>query len=625
MWSINELAKKILSIDLSSGQITKSHGDPQLYRYFLGGRGLDQYYLYNLSAPSTMPFDPENPLIFGAGLLCGTPFPSASRISVDSKNVFSGGVGSTNAADGFSSVLKRAGYGTLIIRGKAEKPVYLYIANDTVEIRPAEDLWGKTTSTTVKSLKKANGNATSVVCIGPAGENLVKGACVIVNGTRAAAKCGMGAIMGSKNLKAVIVKGSGKIQVADQEEFTSLCRKLKAKLKRSTAAKNMSTLGTKFSFKGKNAVCAVTYRHFQDGYVQSLEGYDVESFGRYEEKERFSCNGCPVTCRQTFKIDEGPYAGTQGEAIHCNTIQDFGSKLDINYTPAIIKANLLCNDYGMDIDTTAESIAWAFECWEKGLISENDSGGLQLTWGNHEALMALIELIAYRRGFGNILAEGVRDAAELIGRGTQKYAVTMKGQDLYEDPRIPKGYGLGVALATRGGGHCSGSPLFEFLDEGKGVHNPEDYAGKGDIVAHYERFHAALNSLGVCYFSSTWLGQDLLSEEDYADIVKASTGWNIDATELLEIGERIHNVERLFNALHAGFDRKDDYPIDKFFCEPIKSGPFQGAVLEREQFDSMLDENYAAHRWDERGLPNTDTIKALKLDKLLKHLPDHLI
>ena len=520
--------------------------------------------------------------------------------------------------------MKRAGYGTLIVHGRSDQPVYLYISNDTIEIRPAAEQWGKTVSKTVESLRKANGKKVSVACIGPAGENRFKGACVMINGTRAAAKCGLGAVMGSKNLKAVVVKGGGRVRFADRKKFAVLCTTLRAKIKKAGSSKTFSNFGTKGSFKGKNAVSAITYRHFQDGHVKSLEGFDVASFARYEQKQRFSCKGCPVTCRQTFKIDDGPYAGTRGEAIHCNSIQDFGSKLDIPYTPAIIKANLLCNEYGMDIDTTAEIIGWAFECFEKGLISKKDSDGIELTWGNHEALMTLIERIANRQGFGDTLAEGVKGAAKIIGRGTQDLAVTMKGQDLYEDPRVPRGYGLGVALSTRGGGHCSGAPLGEFIVDSVDSIDPMTHDGKGEMVAHIEILHSVINSLGVCYFTSKWISSELLDEQDYVDLVNAATGWDMDVAELMRIGERIHTIERLFNARHAGFDRKDDYPVDKFFNEPIKSGPCKGAVLDRHEFDAMLDENYAAHGWDEQGLPKIQTLRQLNLDDRLVGLPDIL-
>jgi aldehyde:ferredoxin oxidoreductase len=294
----------------------------------------------------------------------------------------------------------------------------------------------------------------------------------------------------------------------------------------------------------------------------------------------------------------------------------------------------------MDMDTVAESTAWAFECFEKGLITKQDTGGLILEWGAHETLMTLINQIATREGFGDILAEGVKKAAGIIGRG-QELAVSMKGQDLYEDPRIPKAYGLGAALATRGGGHCSGSPLVEFFAGGmasgpimsgratevfetENAVDPAAYKGKAELVAYHERLHGVLNSLGLCFFTSAWEGADLLDERDLAELVAAATGWDLDTAELMEIGERIHNVERLFNALHAGFDRDDDYPAERFFQEPIKSGPFKGELLHREQFDFMLDRNYSIHGWNERGLPTIECLEKLDLPQRLRRLPGYL-
>lgn len=374
--------------------------------------------------------------------------------------------------------------------------------------------------------------------------------------------------------------------------------------------------------------------------MESLKGIDEQAFATYEQK-RFSCVGCPISCRQIFRIDTGPYAGAEGEAIEGNSVQDFGAKLDIRYAPAIIKAHLLCNDLGLDIDTVAESVGWAFECYEKGLLTEKDTDGVRLKWGDHETLISLIEQIAYRRGFGNILAEGVQRASEIIGRGSRELAVSMKGQDLYEDMRLPKGYALGAALSTRGGGHCSGSPMVEFSSHGlatdpltpelvekaygvRTVVDPITYEGKAELVAHHEALHAVLNSLGVCFFVSISESPDLLDERDFADLIALATGWDMDAVELREIGERIHTLERLFNALHAGFDRKDDYPSQRFFREPIKSGPFSGEVLDKQEFDRMLDENYTIHGWNRNGLPTLEVLEKLGLSKLLNRLPENL-
>jgi len=640
MGNLNSLNGRVLKVDLNAGEVSTTEEASEIHRSFLGGRGLNQFYLYNLLVPTTSPLDPESVLLFGSGLLSGTLVPGATRISIDAKNYFSDGVGSASAGEGFSPALKRAGYGTIIVTGKARDPVYLWIDNDVVRIEPAKEFWGRTTSETVDRLRELLGQDVHVACIGPAGENRVRGASVMVNRSRAAGKCGLGAVMGSKNLKAIAVRGSGIIQVAKPKEFGLLCRDVLSKVTRSEAIKTLSAWGTK-SLRGKNAVCGIAFRHFQDGHMRSLEGIDEHAFAQYEQR-RFSCSGCPVCCRQIFRIETGPYAGVEGESIQANSVQDFGAKLDIRYVPAIIKAHVLCNEFGVDIDTAAESIGWAFECYEKGLLTEKDTDGLRLEWGNHETLMNLIERIAHRRGFGDILAEGVQRASEIIGRGSQELAVSMKGQDLYEDMRIPKGYALGAALSTRGGGHCSGSPLVEFALHGSASKplapevaekvygfrtavDPASYEGKAELVAYHERMHAVLNSLGVCFFVSVWESFDLLNERDFADLIAAATGWDMDAVELMEVGERIHTLERLFNALHAGFDRKDDYPCERFFCEPIRSGPYKGEVLHREEFDRMLDKNYEIHGWNERGLPKLETLEKLGLSHRLNRLPDNLM
>jgi aldehyde:ferredoxin oxidoreductase len=504
MWTLRNLTGRVLKVDLTTQETVMFDEDPEVHRTFLGGRGLNQFFLYNHLDSEKSPLDPEISLCFGAGLLSGTRVPAATRLSIDAKNNFSEGVGSTSAAGGVAPSLKRAGIGMIIVEGRAERPVYLSIENGSVRIEPSSEFWGKTTAETVDGLKKRMGKDIHVACIGPAGENRVRGASVMVDKGRAAAKCGMGAIMGSKNLKAIAVRGTQPVRVANSDEFEALCREAWSKVSQSMSAKTLSTWGTKLSAKGKNAVGAIAFRHFQDGFTKSLEGFDENAFAPYEQK-RFSCPGCPISCRQLFRIDTGPYAGVEGESIQANSIQDFGAKLDIRYTPAIIKAHLLCNEYGMDIDTVAESIAWAFECFEKGILTERDTKGLQLGWGNHEVLITLIQQIAYRQGFGDILAEGVKRASEIIGRGSQSLAVSMKGQDLYEDMRMPKGYVLGAALSTRGGGHCSGSPMVEFSSK---EYDAAGYEGKANLVASTERFHAVLNSLGICFFVTTWEGPD---------------------------------------------------------------------------------------------------------------------
>ena len=633
MVDITSLTGKILDLNLSEGKWQFWEENELIYKKFLSARGLSQYYLYQLLKPKDLPFDSKNSIIFGSGLLVGTKAPGATRTNIDSKNLFSNGVGSTNGGEYFSVAMKYTGYGHIRITGKSSKPVYLLIDNGKISLEDAKEIWGKTTSYTVDYIRKQHGNNFHIACIGPAGEKLVRGACVMINKSRAAAKCGMGAILGSKNLKAIAIRGNQIPKIWNEEKYNNLVERAHKKVMDSGTALRMSRWGAKSAVKAKNKVGSVPYKHFQDGYVDNLEGWDEMAFSQYESK-RFGIKGCPISCRQIFQIKDGPYAGLEGEAVESNTVQDFGLKLDIRETTAIIKAHILCNEYGIDIDTAAETIAWAYECYDRGLIDRGDTDGFELNWGNYRSLMELIDRIAFRRGFGSILAEGVVQASEIIGRGTQKYAMAMKGQDLYEDMRMPKGWALGTALSTRGGGHCSGAPIVEFA-AGKSsaemltpelaeklygvatATDPAAYEGKAELVAYHERLHAVLNSLGICFFNSIWEGYELLDEHDIVHLLNAATGWDLDRFELLNIGERIHNLERMFNYKHAGLDRKDDYPPARFMEEKIKSGPYRGEFMDRGKFDQMLDENYRIHGWSNQGIPKAQTLSKLGLKDIV--------
>ena len=629
-WDITKLTGKIIKIDLTHKEISIEKEQEESYRKFLGGRGLNQLFLFRSVRPIIAPYHPENTLLFGAGLLAGTSIPSSIRLSVDTKNAFTNGIGSANCCGKFARELKFAGFGNIFITGKAEEPVFISINDNDISIRDAKKLWGKTVSATTDAIRAEMGEEAGVLCIGPAGENLVRGACVIVDKARAAAKCGSGAVMGSKNLKAIVVRGSGVIEVANREDFSVLSKKALEKIKKSGSTKKLGEDGTLSSGKSKNDIGAIPLKHYQYGFMElgELEKLDKSAFKKYEQN-RFSAPGCPINCRSTYKIDSGVYAGTIGEAMEANTVQDFGYKLSINYPPGIIRAHILCDEYGMDMDTVAESLSWAYECYERKIIDEKDTNGLKLTWGDHETIIKLIENIAKRKDFGNILAEGVKRAAEIIGKDSQEIAMNMKGQDLYETIRMPRGYGLGAALSTRGGGHCSGSPLTEFHSEAlspeiaesvygvRTAGDPSAYEGKAELVAYHERLHAVLNSLGMCFFATVSEAPNLLTWQDLAEIVSAATGWKVDAMELMEIGERIHTLERCFNAIHAGFDRKDDYPPKRFFCEPINSGPNNGEVLNKHKFDEMLNENYSIHGWNENGLPEKERLLELGLSHVV--------
>ncbi|MGV9205829.1 MAG: aldehyde ferredoxin oxidoreductase family protein [Promethearchaeia archaeon] len=627
-WSIEKLTGKILKVDLSRKDVAVRTLDEETYKKFLGGRGLNQLLLFKNIGKSISPLNPNNPLLFSAGMLVGTAVPGATRLSIDSKNYFTNGIGSANGGGNFARELKNAGFGTIIITGKAKNPVYLSIHDKHVSIKDADHLWGKTVDKTVDTIQNDSDRDVNVLCIGPAGENLVRGACVMIDKSRAAAKCGLGAIMGSKNLKAIEVNGNSEVKVKNRESFEKLVEEAWRKVLKSKSTHKMNTFGT-VEVRSKNKIGGVPIRHYQDGFIQET---DLKKIDRYEfkkfEKNRFSAINCPINCRSSYKFKLGEDDQDEGEAMEANTIQDFGFKLNILNPSGIIKSQLLCNRFGIDMDTAGETIAWAFECYQKGIIDEEDTNGLELTWGNYEAVHELIKDIANRRGFGDILAEGVKKASEQIGKDSGEFAMEMKGQDLYETIRMPKGYSLGAALSTRGGGHCSGSPLTEFsmedsseqMEEIYGVStacDPSTYDGKAKLVAYHERLHSILNSLGVCFFSTVSQNYDLMNIEDLSNLISAGTGWKIDRNKLIEIGERIHTLERYFNYMYADFDKQNDFPPERFFKEKIKSGPYKGEKLEKSRFEDMLSENYNIHKWDDEGIPTEDRLEELGLKKYI--------
>lgn len=598
---------QILRIDLAKGGISQESSRKYNER-LLGGRGVNYLLLLKEAEPGVAPFAPENILLFGTGALVGTSAPGANRLNVASKNALTGGIGSGSAGGYFAPELRFAGYDQLIFHGKAEKPVYLWIDDDQVEIRDAEHIWGRTTWEIEEILKEELGNNIQIASIGPAGENLVRSACIIVNRSRAVGRCGLGAVMGSKNLKAVVVRGSRNIQIQNEERFRNAVAKVIKKITNSNTMEGLRRYGTI----GGSPFNAEPFKNFQDDRPSSEVGKKIcgEAFhGMYEIESPPCCFGCPIQCGHSYRIDVGEYAGAYTDKLEANTLADFGYRLAIDYAPAIIKAHALCSQYGLDIDNSSGVIAWAFECYQKGIISLKDTDGLRLEWGNHLVVMELLKKIAYRDGFGDLLAEGCYRASGMIGRGSRKYCIHIKGQELMEAIRPAKGWALGVVVAERGGTHTRGAPLTELAGD-----NPTAYKRKVPLVVYYERLHAVLDSLGICYLTSNWMDPGLPGPDDYAELFSAATGLEMNPEDLMRMGEQIHNLGRIFNIIHANLGRKDDYPHERLMKEPVKTGPFAGELLKREEWDRMLSEYYKLHGWDEMsGWPTRETLESLGL------------
>jgi aldehyde:ferredoxin oxidoreductase len=617
---------KILRIDLTTRQISIESTE-KYAREWLGAKGINWWILYHELKPWVTPYEPANIVAIGAGPVVGTLAPGGARLELDSRNTLTGGVGASNVGGHFAAELKYAGYDNIIVRGRAKTPVYLWIDDDRVELRDAGKLWGKTVWETDDLIKQELGGDEDIctLAIGPGGENLVRGACVIVNRNRAAGKCGMGAILGSKNLKAIAVRGTGTVEVAHPDRFIEAVNDIRDKVLADPVMQICGPGGLYAFLPMKNKTSATQYQGWQHNQLpqEAFEKIRPDIIqGKYKKKD-MGCTACPSACSYFWEINEGPFAGFKSEAIELHHIVELGSKLCIDYAPAIIRADGLLSELGLDLTHVAGTIAWAFECYQFGILTGKDTDGLKLEWGDWGVVFELMRKMAYREGFGDILAEGSRRAADIIGRGSDYYVVDMKGQELYEELRTPMAWALGASVATRGGGHTTGAPCSEqsMISEagkkkwGERYFEKQIIEGKPQMVQYTERIQAIANSLGICMFTGTdWLGASLAAFKELAELYSAATSWETSEEDFRRIGERMLNLEKAFNGLYTDFDRKDDYPVERLFKEPLVDGSDAGFLLKKEDWDKMLDEYYGLHGWDkETGLQTRRSLQDVDL------------
>ena len=622
---------KILRIDLSRGK-TYTFSSTAVNKKYLGGRGVGAWILFNEVPPEIPALDPRNILVFSTGPLTGTSAPSSGRLSLVTKNAVSQGFAYSSAGGHFAPELKYAGYDHLIISGKSPVPAYLIIDNDSVKIESANFIWGKDVWETEDIIKDSFlQTGLQILSIGPGGENLSLCACIMINKARALGFGGCGAVMGSKNLKSIIVKGNKSVEAADPSNFLNNCWESFKKINISIGANSLRQGGT---IDKVNSNFPLPTKNYQDG---NWEGEKVSkvtegNFKRSFEIKRSACFNCTMGCSHFYSIKDGPFAGLIGEGLQTNAIRAFGSNLDIDDPAFIIAANSLCNKLGLHIDEISSTLGWVFECYDKGIITSKDTGGLILNWGKKEVVLELIKRIGYREGFGNILAEGVAKASQIIGKGSQKYAMFLKNTGINEGGiRIKKGWALGIATSTRGGGHLCGAPNTEGKkDLTKKISirrfkiptagNATTYEDKAKLVVWFEKFKAVIDSLGICYFTSYWQS-NLLGPSDYANLFSTLTGSHMNEEDFFKIGERILNIEKAYNTLAMGYSRKDDSFPDRFFKEPIKSGLYKGEYLQIESWNKMLTKYYQYHGWDVKtGWQTKECLEKLGLKKVKKEL-----
>ena len=614
----------ILEVDLTNQTVQRRNLSEHLAYHYLGQAGINARILYDRVSSATDPYSPEAPLIFGVGPLGGTLAPCSGRLSVTFKSPLTGIFGDANCGGHWGSELKMAGYDHIVIAGKARHPVYLWIDNDRIQIRDARPLWGKNTWETDELIREDLGERTAQVAyIGPAGENLVRFAAIICNHARAAARCGPGAVMGSKNLKAIAVRGDRGVQVADKAALQEAVEEAVGAILGDPLYESAKTYGTLAITPLAQALGFLPTRNFQESTFNGAEKLRGEVFlEKYATKHK-GCYNCPVACSRFYKVSDGPYASTRGEGPEYESVSALGAKCGNDNFEAILHANTLCNQLGLDTISTGNTLAWAMECREKGILTQDQLDGLDLRFGNDEAMVELIKKMAAREGIGDLLAEGAHRAAQKIGGADR--VIHSKGLDYPAvDIRGTKGMALSFAVSPRGGDHLKGLSLYEVAPDlyaqdirkeiGINV-TPQywlQYETKAVLMRWHENWHCVVDSLGLCKLEGIALKP--LLPKHFQRMLAAATGWDISVKELEHIGERIWNLERLFNA-REGMRREDDFPPRRLLEEPITTGPAQGERLDRKRYEQMLTEYYRLRGWDpDTGIPTSEKCRELGLD-----------
>lgn len=600
---MNSCLGQILRVNLSTGKISREEVPGDVRKHFVGGRGIGINYLFCELTPGVDPLGEENKLILVNGILAGTNAQGCARWLAMTKSPLTGGIGRACCGGSFGAYMKFAGLDAILVEGSAAQPVYLFIDGTQAELRDARDLWGLDTQETRERLETKHEGRLEVACIGPAGEKLVRYA-TITNGRRTASRCGVGTVMGSKNLKAVAIQPAGPPALHDPPAFKELVRQQVEILKNHPRRQSMSRAGTTVITRNVNTLGVYPVKNFQEGYLKDWEVLGSEAFQKIRVKNA-GCYSCMTRCGQIHEVKEGPYRGAVSEGPEYETIWAFGGLLGNTELGSTVEADDLCDRLGLDTISTGVTISFAFELFQRGILTRSDTGGLDLTWGNHRAMLALVDQIGERKGLGNLLAEGVKRAAESLGRGAEDYAMHVKGLEFGGyDPRGIKGYGLSYATSNIGASHMYGRPREEFY--GQADRFAEE--GKGRFIANAQRQLATEETMILCCFGNSGMTNQLMGE-----LMKAAAGIEelADPACLEQIGERILCLERAFN-VREGFSRQDDQLPRRFVQEALQNaGPSTGMVI--HNLDGLLDEYYDALGYTRDGIPSGEKLEELGL------------
>jgi aldehyde:ferredoxin oxidoreductase len=624
---------RMLRIDLSTRKMAEEVISDDFALKFLGGSGFAAHYVFNEINPDVDPLSRENKLIFAAGPFCGTSFPAGNRYAVASKSPLTGIWGHATASGFWGPELRFTGHDGIIIEGRADSPVYLYVTGNEKRILDARHLWGKMTSETQEIIRSDLGDKkVRVACIGPAGENLVRYACIINDKGCAAGRTGMGAVMGSKNLKAIAVRGDKRVPVASAKFNEDALNTFKAI--REDALSSTPTATAFFHNYGTAAIIPVAdsfgslaIKNYSLGKWKDLRRVDLEALRKVTTSVEY-CYNCPLGCRRAVTIKEGPYAvGENVRGPEYETVGSFGTMCLLASIEAVCKCNQLCDEYGLDTMSCGSTIAFAMECYERGIISKITTGGIELTWGNADTIIEMIAKIAMRSGFGAILAEGSRAAARSIGKEAEGMTTTVKGLEAaMHDPRAEVALALQYAVVNRGACHLHSraediclywAASYPEVTEYKKGTSHFIYEGKPKVVAIGQDIAEIANGLGICHHPMTspsdkWPQPVLTTLAKHYTLL---TGHETSVGDLMGAGERITNLERSFNIL-CGIRRTDDR-LPKKFMEPKKEGAVAGRTSDVER---MLDEYYNYRGWNPNGIPTREKLMDLGMEDVAERV-----
>jgi aldehyde:ferredoxin oxidoreductase len=637
----NGYCNSVARINLTSGQTSfyslKERFGDHIYRY-VGGRGLNSWVLYEEVKGHIDALGPENEIIFGTGPCNGTCVPSSSRFTVTTKSPLSGLLGDSNSGGSFGAMLKYAGFDQIIIEGKADDPVYIFIDNGKIRIRDARHLWGQRVTETRHAIEKEIGDSNvAVACIGPAGEKLVRFASITSDLGRTNGRCGVGAVMGSKNVKAVVVRGTKGVKIAHPDSLLNIMKQFyKAWLSDPAIYDGLTIQGM--------AIAAVPYhnrgvlptKNYQRGtFPEGIHEIRAEHLPERFFAKTKSCFSCPIACDHLY-ILEGECSECIGEAFEMGHLEFFTSRIMVDDLNRALEMSAMSNEFGVDVIEMSQIIGYAMECYDNQIITKQDLDGLNLEWGNAEAATQLLKMTVNRKGIGDLFAEGGEKAAEVIGKGSDRFLLNVKGQSLTtRDPRGSQGWGLAYAVASRGADHCRSMMFAELaagtdstgfiIEKGEVLKSPGSgvdalsVENKGSMVKWYEDVRAFQNSMETCLFGYMRYPPDIGMPGTFAGLFNAVTDADLTVSEVLTIGERITNLERAYN-VREYLTRKDDTLPKRILEEPMPDGPAQGYVV---NLAPMLDEYYEKRGWNlQTGFPTREHLEKIGLKDIADDLEE---